>query len=298
MRWGHDHVVVAVLRRLRHGPLKRFDAFWLLLGRCWRWLFRRLGGAVSLSHKIGPYGPFRLDGFFAFSNFAQWGNRHNEGFAACVEACRGRRCVLDVGAHIGLVTLPMASVLSPAGRIVSFEPGAVNRGYLERHVALNNFNSVVTIENKLVGAQDGARVAFFELDDAAGQNTTIEGVLPAGVRRSIVAQVSLDCYCERTGLSPEVIKIDVEGAEIDVLRGARNTLKTSRPVVFLSVHPRQIQTAGRSLDELDAVIAEVGYESRHIDGSAVSTYALREYVLRPVTAASSAHKQTMPDPEY
>jgi FkbM family methyltransferase len=282
-------VVVAVLRRLRHGPLKRFDAFWLLLGRCWRWLFRRLGGAVSLSHKIGPYGPFRLDGFFAFSNFAQWGDRHNEGFAACVEACRGRRCVLDVGAHIGLVTLPVASVLAPGGRVVSFEPGTINRSYLERHIALNNFEGIVTVESVLVGARENESVMFFELDEAAGQNTTIMGVLPAGARRSTVPQVSLDHYCEQAGLSPEVIKIDVEGAEIDVLRGARKILNAARPLVFLSVHPRQIRSARRSLDELNAVIAEVGYECRHIDGSAVSAYALREYVLRPIAAAPRAH---------
>lgn len=288
IRWALGHsVVVATLRRLRHGPLKRFDALWLLLGRGWRWLFRRLGRAIPVRHKIGPYGPFSLDGFFAFSNFAEWGNRHNEGFAACVEACRGKRCVLDIGAHIGLVTLPVASVLAPGGRVVSFEPGSVNRAYLERHVEINGLKDSVKVESALVGAEESKATPFYELKEAAGQNTTIAGILPSGARRSSIAQVSIDGYCTHAGLSPDVIKIDVEGAEIDVLRGATKTLASARPLVFLSVHPRQIQSAGRRLEELSAVIAAAGYECRHVDGSAVADYALREYVLRPIAAAQS-----------
>ena len=274
-------MLIAALRRLRHGPLKRLNALWLLLGQAWRWSSRRLGGAITVRHRIGRYGPFRLDGFFAFSNFAQWGSNHNEGFAACIEACRGQRCVMDVGAHIGLVTLPMANVIDPGGRVVAFEPSGINRAYLERHIALNGFTDRVSVVAALVGERESEGIPFFELDEAAGQNTTIAGVLPPDTPQSMIAQVTLDRYCAKTGLSPEVIKIDVEGAEIDVLRGARKTLTELRPVVFLSVHPRQIRAAGRSLEELNAVISSVGYDCRHTDGSPVSAFALREYILRP-----------------
>ena len=72
---------------------------------------------VAVSHRVGPYGPFRLDGHFAFSDFEHWGAvGHHRGFETCVEAARGARCVLDVGAHIGLVSLPASRALAPGGR--------------------------------------------------------------------------------------------------------------------------------------------------------------------------------------
>ena len=57
---------------------------------------------------------------FAFSDFAGWGGESNRVFTACVEACRDKNCVFDVGAYIGLGALPMASVLAPGGRVYAF----------------------------------------------------------------------------------------------------------------------------------------------------------------------------------
>jgi FkbM family methyltransferase len=181
----------------------------------------------------------------------------------------------------------MASVLASGGIVVAFEPSRANRSYLERHVALNGLNGSIRIEGVLVGDAIRDAVPFFEFDEAAGRNTTIAGVLSTNVQRRMVAQVSLDEYCVRAGLSPDVIKIDVEGAEIDVLLGAKRLLAISRPVIFLSVHPRQIQAAGRKLEELTAVISSAGYDCWHMDGSSVSEYGLREYILRPVAVPGS-----------
>ncbi len=134
-------VLLATLRRLRHGPLRRFDAIWLPLGRLHRWLVRVLGWSAPVKQSIGRYGPFLLDAQFAFSDFAGWGGGHNEGFAACIEACRGRRCVIDVGAHVGLVALPMASVIAAGGVVVAFEPAAANRALPPTCNGINNATS-------------------------------------------------------------------------------------------------------------------------------------------------------------
>ena len=274
-------LIFALLRRLRHGSLKRLDPLWLPLGRLYRWLIRLGGRQTAASHSIGGYGPFRLDGYFAFSDFAHWGGGHNAGFAACVEACRGRRAVIDVGAHVGLVTLPVASVLGQGGLVVAFEPAAANRRFLERHVALNGFSQRVRVEGMLLGDSEQEAVVFFEVEEATGMSTVASGVLRGEARRTMLPQTSLDAYCQRAQLVPEVVKIDVEGAEIAVLEGARQVLADCRPTVFLSVHPRLIAALGRSTDDLTKLIAEVGYECRNIDGTPVATFALREYVLRP-----------------
>lgn len=274
------------LRNMRHGPLRRFAPFWIFLGNQWRKLARAAGGRISVRHRVGRYGPFRLDGYFAFSDFASWGHRHNEGFEACIEACRGRRCVFDIGAHIGLVSLPMASLIAPDGIVVAFEPAMANRDYLQRHIALNGMTGRIRVEPVLVGSEQ-TNVVFHEFDHAAGMNTVATGLLRGKVSERSVAQTTIDAFCAGTGLVPEIIKIDVEGAEIGVLEGARMTLEKYKPTVFLSVHPRQIAALGRSIEELRTEIARVKYECRTIDGAVTTEFGLREYRLQPLETATN-----------
>lgn len=270
--------MLVLIRRLRHGPLKFLNPVWVALGSIYR---RFIAGSDRLTEqKIGSYGPFRMDAKFAFSNFENWGGAHNDGFGDCVEICRGKRCIIDVGAHIGLVSLPVASVMSSDGVLVSFEPARANRDLLSRHLHLNGFGNV-RVEDALVGGEELAAVDFFEMDDASGMNSIVPGAMGDEYRSVSKAQVTLDGYCERAGLTPEVIKIDVEGAELGVLRGARATLASCRPLVFLSVHPRQIALLGESTEALSALIESFNYDCRHVDGSPVQTFALREYVLAP-----------------
>lgn len=229
---------------------------------------------------IGGYGPFRLDPYFSFSDFSKWGQGHNAGFAACIEACRGRKCVLDVGAHIGLVALPAASVLDPSGTLVAFEPSGANRAMLERNVALNGLSDRVRVAPLLVGASERNDAIIYELDEPSGMNSVAGGVQKEA-RRTVVAQTTLDSFCARHALAPEVVKIDVEGAELDVLAGAREVMARYRPSIFLSVHPRQIATLGRTMDQLMELIASAGYDCREIDGAPVTSFALKEYRLTP-----------------
>lgn len=271
--------MLSLLRYLRHGPLKRFSPFWLWLGGIYR---RCVNGTnLAVRQHIGPYGPFRLDARFAFSNFSQWGGAHNDGFRECVEACRGRYCVIDVGAHVGLVSLPAMAVMDPSGKLIAFEPATVNRALLRRHLVLNGFDGRASVESALVGADDHDDVRFFEMGEHTGMNTVVPGAMDARYEPVSRQQVTLDAYCARHGLAPEVIKIDVEGAELGVLNGARATLAFCRPLIFLSVHPRQIALLGQSTEMLAKLIESLGYNCHHVDGSPVKTFALREYILTP-----------------
>ncbi|MEC9369126.1 MAG: FkbM family methyltransferase [Pseudomonadota bacterium] len=254
---------------------------WTLAGNAWRSSSRALGLAQPVSQSIGKFGPFLLDGEFAFSDFANWGGGHNRGFDACVEASRGKTCVFDVGAHIGLVTLPMSSALAEGGRVFAFEPAVANLGYLRRHLALNGIGNVEVVE-ALVGSEVCDGVAFYEQPRAAGQNSQVIKKNPKAYRETRRRQVTLDGFCRERDIAPDLIKIDVEGAEIGVLEGARDVLTRHRPVVFLSVHPVEIGLMGRSLEDLKRLIVEFGYECREIGGAPVTSFRLDEYVLAPV----------------
>jgi FkbM family methyltransferase len=266
--------------------------FWTRLGRGYRAIFRRVP-MVSVRQKIGIYGPFRLVSEFAFSDFANWGNAQNRAFQYCVEACRGKRCVLDVGAHVGLVTLPIATVLADGGRLYSFEPAQANAGILRRHLKLNHIGNVEVVE-ALVGGADLNHVPFYESAGPHGQNSIAlrcDDVLVSewgGYSKTERPQVSLDSFCARNGLKPEVIKIDVEGAEIGVLRGARATLSNYQPLMILSVHPREIALVGEKLDALAPLLSEMGYDIRDLEGRIVADLKLEEYIVEPRSVKRAA----------
>jgi len=272
--------VIAALRRLRHGRLKRLEPVWVALGRAYRFAFRALGSRRTVSTRIGPFGPFRLNGLFAFSDFENWGGGHNDAFVQCVEACRGKLCVFDVGAHVGLVALPMASVVAPGGRVYCFEPAEANRKLLSEHAALNGYSNIEVVQ-ALVGAEARQSVPFFEMDEPTGMNALVVAKNARAFRETRRPQMTLDGFCAARGLAPEVVKIDVEGAEIGVLQGAGRTIERHRPLVFLSVHPREIALLGQDVARLAGLIAELGYDCRDARGRPVSKFELREYVLTP-----------------
>ena len=274
---------LTALRRLRHGPLKGLDPIWTLLGRLYRFLFRALGLHRPVSTRIGPYGPFRLNGLFAFSDFEHWGGGHNDAFVACIEACRGKRCIVDIGAHVGLVALPMASVAAPGGRVVCFEPAEANRRLLLEHAALNGLAAIEVVPC-LVGADSRPDVPFFEMAEPTGMNALVVRKNADAYKATRRDQVSLDDFCAGRGLAPEVVKIDVEGAEIGVLRGARKTLARHRPLIFLSVHPRDIELMGENIEALSELIGSLGYDCRDAQGRVPSRFELREYVMTPKAA--------------
>ncbi len=270
----------ATLRRLRHGPLARWGPFWVILGSTYRVLQALLPYQVPAVMKIGPYGPFRLDGRFRFSNFENWGSGRNIGFVACIEACEGARCFLDVGAHVGLIALPASRAMAADGRVVAFEPARANRILLERHVRLNGAHNI-TVVGDLVGEANDPAVPFFEQPFDSGLNSVVPGREGKRFVRSVMKQTTLDEYCAAHSLAPDVIKIDVEGAEIGVLRGARKIIEACQPLIVLSVHPLQIEQLGDTLDTLVDLVAALGYAALTPDGAPREPREPSEYILKP-----------------
>lgn len=268
----------SALRQLRHGPLRDLSFLWKPLGCGYRAVASLLpiGG---VAHRIGRYGPFQLDPFFAFSDFEHWGSGHNNGFTATVEACRNKNCVFDVGGHIGLVSLPVSRVIAPMGLVCTFEPATSNLRYLRRHLALNGISNVQIVE-ALVGATDG-EADFFEQEKPTGQNSVVVKKYRKKYRLTKKRQITLDSFVQTHRLAPEIIKIDVEGAEVLVLEGARKTLTRHRPVLFLSVHPKELELLGSSTADLVALFQECDYVCTEIDGSPLNGFRLAEYRVSP-----------------
>ena len=166
--------------------------------------------------------------------------------------------VLDVGAHVGYYTLLSSVLVGDAGRVHAFEPNPANAEFLLRHVQINR-RANVRVEQAAVS--DRAGTARFEFGTGSGTGHLAE----AGALE--VRTVRLDDHCAEHGLAPSAVKIDVEGAELSVLEGGRDTLARHRPVIFLSTHGAEVHRA--SLE----VLRGLGYALSPILGGDLDTTA-------------------------
>ena len=234
--------------QLRNRKYKLLEPFWLWLGRSVRFVMLRLP-LPSTVKMIGQYGPFSMPSEFIFSKLESWGKGRNNGFEVYVRAARGKQCILDIGAHVGFTVLPVAKQIGGEGVVHAFEPSRINAKKLKEAVRLNEFRNVV-IHEVLVGEKSQKERAFYEKSDICGTNSISDFNSEQGYQTKLVPQVSLDDFCTQRAVAPDLIKIDVEGAEIEVLKGGERFFSSSTPEIFLSVHPREIKALGYDLGDL------------------------------------------------
>lgn len=141
----------------------------------------------------------------------------------------------DIGANVGYVTLIAARLVGPSGRVVAFEPVPENVAAIRENLALNGIDWVEVHETAV--ARERGRAALIISDVSAFSRLASVNV-PTGARETIEVQViSIDEFMASPGAPvPDVIKIDVEGAELEVLEGMRETLAAHRPVLLCEVH--------------------------------------------------------------
>lgn len=233
--------------------------------------------ARGLSVQIGSFRiPIRLEFRFAISDMVrEWGSKHNRGFKAWTETCSKKRVVFDVGAHIGLYSLTACKVVDIDGCVIAFEPAEVNYKALIRHMRFNEISNM-RVFPFIVGKEDKDEVLFYESVFPTGMHRKIP---LKGYKKRLKRQVTLDTFCELNGFYPEVIKIDVEGGEGDVLKGASGILKKSHPTIFLSIHPGLLQYYNTSIRELLDFIVQQDYRLFNFDGSYAVNVSHNEYIM-------------------
>ena len=157
--------------------------------------------------------------------------------------------VFDVGANIGAYTVLFAQWTGAAGRVVACEPSPPSIAGLREQVRLNGVSDRVDIVEAAVSERPGS--AAFDCGGSSGTNALVPDA-ESGAHVIRVETTSLDAFCAARGLHPSVVKIDVEGAELDVLRGARETLARPGVDVFVEFHPSVWKARGIARRDIES----------------------------------------------
>jgi FkbM family methyltransferase len=177
---------------------------------------------------------------------------------------RPKTYVIDVGANVGFFSRQFAAWVSDGGKVIALEPEAVNYARLRRAVeAAGLSDKVETIQ---AAVADSTGEGLLEINPVHPGDHRLG---PTGVP---VATTTIDDLLTTRGW-PEVslIKVDVQGAETRVLKGAHETLKRFRPALFLEVCDRQLQLFGSSASDLLESATAHGYTIHAQLGKALST---------------------------
>lgn len=156
-----------------------------------------------------------------------------------------RGIVLDVGANIGTHTVPFAAWVGPVGRVYAFEPQRRVFQMLCGNIALNGLGNVVCL-NKAAASRPGV----LSIPDMPYDEAYNFGAVRTGSGEARVDAVTIDSLALE---GCNLIKIDVEGAEVDVLSGAAMTIKKYRPALFVESNDRSAKSLG--------LIREMGYRA-------------------------------------
>ncbi|MGH9545463.1 MAG: FkbM family methyltransferase [Terriglobales bacterium] len=168
------------------------------------------------------------------------------------EVVRQGSVVYDIGANVGFYTLLASKLVGRSGQVYAFEPAPRNCRLLQRHLEMNGVDNVSVVQMAVFSTNGEA------LFDSSA-NHSMGHLAACGTLK--VPTIAIDRFVfDQAMPAPEVIKIDVEGAELEVLKGSYQTLCRHRPLILLATHGaavhreccRILEEHGFVLESLDA----------------------------------------------
>ena len=163
--------------------------------------------------------------------------------------------VWDVGAHAGMTSYFFSKMVGEGGRVYAFEPDETNVAFLQRNLASNGVTNVTVVKAALAGTSGTAN---FCMDGTMNAGLSAFLSFSATKRNVEVRTVSLEDACRELGSIPAYIKMDIEGGEVDAVRGAVHFLR-NHPIHF-AVESNHVLNGEYTSRPLERIFKEAGYK--------------------------------------
>lgn len=256
------------------------------------WLARRLlapsaqnnGGRVaSLPNKL--HFEVHLDDYFQW--MAVWGYFQPEIEHLILSRLSSGCTFVDVGANVGLFSLAAARRVGDAGRVVAIEPEPRAHRILRNNFILNDCHCRVDLIPYAISDHTGTTT--FTVAKQIGHSTALSEYAGIDILERIqVETMTLDSALESVGVRPEwasIIKIDVEGLEVEVLQGARQVL-AGQAALIIEVNPDTLAANGKQFAHLWDILTQAGRIIRWIDPNRRAIRPAKSYRLRTISHPS------------
>lgn len=279
----HPELIADFARfRLRGGhSILRRHSVGLLLDRVWHEVTGKSLYANLLMARNGQFVEHEVLGHKLLIDLADRGISYDLLIHGCREVCAAQAfreelrklcgqtthpVVVDIGANLGYYTLQEAAIIGDRGRVIAYEPLSDVAQLLQYNCLLNSYQDVVEVVECALGDRNG-RAEFLRSDASncsqmaefgqqVGNWTPNKACIDVDVRR-------LDDDLNDRGVpldSVNVIRFDIEGYEVHALKGARETLRRSKPLIlFFEVHPQWLRQAGQ-MSQLVDLLSENEFE--------------------------------------
>jgi len=242
----------------KHNLLRRSN----LLGRLLRLPFLVIPNSAVIPILTGP---LRGKKWIAGShNNSVWlGTYESNQSFTFVQKSKGSKVFLDLGAHAGYYTL-LYKFVNKDSTAYSFEPVEANYEFLQKHIKLNNLKNIIHFNNAVADTEGVLRFA---------RGNSVGGKLSSTGDMDVTAVKLSRLIDEKIIQFPDLIKMDIEGAEYQVLLDLEPYLKSQKPVIFLSTHGDEIRESCLNL------MKNLNYKIIPLDDKSI--LKAREYLIEP-----------------
>lgn len=181
--------------------------------------------------------------------------------------------ILDIGANCGWYALALAKHC-PAARIHAFEPIPHTHEILERNIRHNGFTNIEA--HRLAFSNRESTLEFLYTPNCSGATSLTKAGQP-GDRDSLekisCPGTTLDLFCTRNELAPQLIKCDVEGAELMVIQGGEKTIVAHKPVILIELLRKWSRQFGYHPNDVLTLLGEHGYQAHTLSDDGLNSCA-------------------------
>ena len=168
----------------------------------------------------------------------------------------------DIGANIGFFSTIAARLVGKSGQVYSFEPVAKNVARVRRNAKLNRFSQIKVFPKAV--SENSGQGNLLLAQHSGGATLATAGMPPDMTGAVQVDLISIDDWLDRQKLKPpSLIKIDVEGAELEAIKGMLQTIRTFKPILLYEVDDDRLDRFQQKQEELDTYVKELGYQVSH-----------------------------------
>ncbi|MHA2939797.1 FkbM family methyltransferase [Vibrio sp. RC27] len=195
---------------------------------------------------------------------------------------------MDVGSNHGYYSLKIASLLSENGLIYAFEPFSKNIKILKENIRNNLFSEKIIVIRKIISDTCTKQKIYYAGEQNPGASSCV--VFDSSKEFESVDSTTLDLFITEVGCTVDFLKIDVEGFELNVLKGMPSTLKNQKPILFIEHNSSTLKSNGDSITDIVDYMKSFEYEAFDISSGTIMPYLGGDRNLVLYCHVSHSHK--------